>query len=132
MRWTSFFGRSCQWYTGQRLRRATAIRNRITGEGAYGGAPTTDRRLRPVLPPVDPKKDSILCTNTNQARRNQRNRRSLPVSAARPSALAFAPIILLPERASLERQLKGQGTSTLIEILEEAIEPWLKSHDYLL
>jgi hypothetical protein len=35
------------------------------------------------------------------------------------------------KRASLERQLQGQGTSTLIEILEEAIEPWLKSNGYL-
>jgi hypothetical protein len=35
------------------------------------------------------------------------------------------------KRASLERQLNGQGTNTLIEILEEAIEPWLKTNGYL-
>jgi hypothetical protein len=35
------------------------------------------------------------------------------------------------KRASLERQLNGQGTNTLIEILEEAMEPWLKTHGYL-
>jgi hypothetical protein len=35
------------------------------------------------------------------------------------------------KRASLERQLQGQGISTLIEILEEALEPWLKSNGLL-
>lgn len=35
------------------------------------------------------------------------------------------------KRASLERQLNGLEPSTLQEILEEAIEPWLKQHGYL-
>jgi hypothetical protein len=35
------------------------------------------------------------------------------------------------KRASLERQLSGTEPNTLHDILEEAIEPWLKSNGYL-
>lgn len=35
------------------------------------------------------------------------------------------------KRASLERQLKGHHPHTIIEIIEEAIEPWLRSNGYL-
>ena len=35
------------------------------------------------------------------------------------------------KRASLERQLSGEMPSTIVEILEEALEPWLKSRGYL-
>ncbi len=35
------------------------------------------------------------------------------------------------ERASLERQLAGQFPNTVQEILEEALEPWLRTHGYL-
>tara|TARA_R110002072_G_scaffold303121_1_gene494594 strand:+ start:124990 stop:125292 length:303 start_codon:yes stop_codon:yes gene_type:complete len=34
------------------------------------------------------------------------------------------------KRASLERQLSGTEPNTLQDILEEAIEPWLKSNGY--
>jgi hypothetical protein len=35
------------------------------------------------------------------------------------------------KRASLERQLAGEKPNTLQEILEEALEPWLKEKGYL-
>ena len=35
------------------------------------------------------------------------------------------------KRASLERQLKGETPSAVQDILEAALEPWLKSHGYL-
>lgn len=35
------------------------------------------------------------------------------------------------KRASLERQLQGVEPNTLQEILEEAIEPWLKAGGYV-
>lgn len=35
------------------------------------------------------------------------------------------------KRASLERQLHGQEPNTVQDILEEALEPWLKQHGYL-
>lgn len=35
------------------------------------------------------------------------------------------------KRASLERQLGGQFPNTLQDILEQALEPWLRSNGYL-
>ncbi|MBX9787795.1 MAG: hypothetical protein K2Y37_02675 [Pirellulales bacterium] len=35
------------------------------------------------------------------------------------------------KRASLERQLEGVEPNSLQDILEEAVEPWLKSNGYL-
>ncbi|RIK66926.1 MAG: hypothetical protein DCC65_08240 [Planctomycetota bacterium] len=35
------------------------------------------------------------------------------------------------KRASLERQMDGVEPSTIVEIIEEALEPWLKSNGYL-
>lgn len=35
------------------------------------------------------------------------------------------------KRASLKRQLEKVEPNTLTEILEEAVEPWLKKHGYL-
>src|SRR5581483_7716858 len=35
------------------------------------------------------------------------------------------------KRASLQRQLDGVTPNTLQEILEEALEPWLRKHGYL-
>jgi len=35
------------------------------------------------------------------------------------------------KRASLERRLKAIEPNTLQDILEEAIEPWLKTNGYL-
>ena len=59
--------------------------------------------------------------------------------AAPPSAPGLTPIstrlradfITALKRASLERQLEGREPNTLRDILEEAIEPWLRSHGYL-
>ena len=35
------------------------------------------------------------------------------------------------KRASLQRQLQGEQPCTLQDILEEAVEPWLRRHSYL-
>lgn len=63
---------------------------------------------------------------------------------AKPSASAAATLNRVPistrirddfaralKRASLERQLEGREPNTLQDILEEAIEPWLKANGYL-
>lgn len=42
-----------------------------------------------------------------------------------------ADFIAALKRASLERQLDGVEPSTLRDILESAIEPWLRTHGYL-
>jgi hypothetical protein len=35
------------------------------------------------------------------------------------------------KRASLERQLSGVEPSTIVDMLEQAIEPWLRANGYL-
>ena len=35
------------------------------------------------------------------------------------------------KRASLQRQLEGKEPNTVQDILEEALEPWLRKHGYL-
>ena len=85
--------------------------------------------LKATPPALDPevakrfihgeKADAIMPPQTNKIAR-------MPLST-RIRSDYFAAL----KRASLERQLQGKEPSTLIEILEEAIEPWLKSNDYL-
>jgi hypothetical protein len=50
----------------------------------------------------------------------------VPVGARIRTELATAL-----KRASLERQLQGIEPNSLQDILEEAIEPWLRKHGYL-
>ncbi len=89
--------------------------------------------LKPTRPAIDPKRErDFVYGQTTRAG-------EAAPSTAPSTALARTPLstrirsdyFAALKRASLERQLEGQGTSTLIEILEEAIEPWLKSNGYL-
>jgi hypothetical protein len=50
----------------------------------------------------------------------------LPLTTRVPADYAAAL-----KRASLERQLSGQTPNTLQDILEEALEPWLRTHGYV-
>jgi hypothetical protein len=59
-----------------------------------------------------------LSTGNSQAR--------VPISTRMRADLATAL-----KRASLERQLEGIEPNTLQDILEQAVEPWLRSSGYL-
>jgi hypothetical protein len=60
-------------------------------------------------------------------------------TAASPQSVSRVPIstrirgdfAAALKRCSLERQLKGEEPNTLQDILEQAIEPWLKSNGYI-
>ena len=55
-----------------------------------------------------------------------------PQAASTPiSTRLRADLVAALKRASLERQLQGAEPSTLRDILEDAIEPWLRRHGYL-
>jgi hypothetical protein len=62
-----------------------------------------------------------------------------PAPDASPPAVSRAPIstriradyAAALKRASLERQLKGVEPNTLQDILEQAIEPWLRTNGYM-
>jgi len=64
--------------------------------------------------------------------------------AAQPASAAASPHTRVPistrirteyaealKRASLQRQLEGMEPNTLQDILEQAIEPWLRSNGYI-
>lgn len=85
--------------------------------------------LKNTPPPIDPKaeKDFVY----------QEKGTGIPASSIAPISRTplstklredFAKAL---KRASLERQLHGQEPNTVQDILEEALEPWLKKHGYL-
>ena len=88
--------------------------------------------LKPTVPPVDPHEEKAFVYGEKA-----------PKDASRPLA---APVTLnrVPlstrirgdfatalKRASLERQLDAVEPNTLQDILEQALEPWLKSNGYI-
>lgn len=85
-------------------------------------------------PVVDPKKEKefVFQAKTPGGEGPPAPTHPVPVQARSPISTRirtdFASEL---KRASLERQLKGIEPSTLQDILEEAIEPWLKSNGYL-
>ncbi|WP_169973989.1 hypothetical protein [Tautonia rosea] len=91
-------------------------------------------------PPVDPEKEKAfvfrdkkdakpdeggppMAANTS---RTQSNPSRVPLSTRIRADFAAAL-----KRASLERQLEGIEPNTLQDILEQAIEPWLRDNGYL-
>jgi hypothetical protein len=95
----------------------------------------TERRpltegLKPSLPPVDPQREREFVHGAKA---------TTPTAPAAVSPFARVPIstriredlFAALKRASLERQLSKSEPHTLIEILEQAIEPWLKSNGYI-
>lgn len=96
--------------------------------------------LKTPAPPVDPRKEKEFVYGQKVEAK--------PESSARPAASEKPPATIPPARvplstrmrgdfaealktASLERQLKKVQPSTLTDILEEAVEPWLRKHGYL-
>ena len=90
--------------------------------------------IKPPLPPVDPDREKEFI-------RGAKVRGGEPVIAASPvrSTVACTPLstrirsdlAAAIKRASLERQLSGDEPNTVKDILEAAIEPWLKNNGYL-
>lgn len=87
--------------------------------------------LKPPPAPVDPQRErefvyqnKTAAVSKAQAATPHFNR--VPLSTRIRSEFADAL-----KRASLERQLNKVEPNTLQDILEQAIEPWLKSNGYL-
>lgn len=89
---------------------------------------TLTEGLKATPPPIDTGKERDFVYSGNE-----------PVAGGGAVTLSRTPIstrvradfALALKRASLERQLKAIEPNTLQDILEEAIEPWLKSNGYL-
>lgn len=84
----------------------------------------------PAAPPVDPNREKEFVFGTN-ARSQRTATTAAPAHSRVPlSTRIRADFAAALKRASLERQLHGLEPSTLCDILEQALEPWLESHGY--
>jgi len=89
--------------------------------------------LNPAAPPVDPKREADFVYNKKPTEREAAAAANAsPVVGRSPlSTRIRTDFVVALKRASLERQLHGIEPHTLIDILEQAIEPWLKSNGYI-
>jgi hypothetical protein len=91
---------------------------------------TEGLKTPPQVPAVDPQREREFVHGTKATATTEPRAASpfarVPISTRIRSEYAEAL-----KRASLERQLKKVEPNTLQDILEEAIEPWLKSNGYI-
>ena len=90
--------------------------------------------IQPPTPPVDPALEHEFVFGKNAPKGNDQPKPTKSTSTIPRTPISskirtdFAEAL---KRASLERQLNKVLPNTLQDILEEAIEPWLKSNGYL-
>jgi hypothetical protein len=96
--------------------------------------------LSPIAPQVDPAKEKAFVfqekteTSTDSNQPPQASSTTLPARTFARVPLStrmrsdFATAL---KRASLERQLAGVEPNTLQDMLEQAVEPWLRNNGYL-
>ena len=89
--------------------------------------------LKANPPPIDPQKEKEFVYGGSKAAEPPAKPASQPSPLNRVplSTRIRADFAAALKRASLERQLHGVEPNTLQDILEEAIEPWLKSNNYI-
>lgn len=87
--------------------------------------------VKPAAPPLDPAVEHEFVFGKKPADAVQIAQPSKPVTRTPFSSKIRADFAAALKRASLERQLKGVYPNTLQDIIEEALEPWLKTNGYL-
>lgn len=85
--------------------------------------------LKPTAPAIDPTREKDFVFGEKPA--PQPTPQTLTVNRIPISTRMREDFAKALKRASLERQLKGIEPNTLQDILEDAIEPWLKANGYL-
>jgi hypothetical protein len=93
--------------------------------------------LKQSLPPLAPHEANFVFGE--KAASTEKSKAAPPVSNPTGGPVARVPISTKMrgdyawalKRASLERQLAAIEPNTLQDILEEAVEPWLKTNGYL-
>jgi hypothetical protein len=91
--------------------------------------------LKPTAAPVDPSKEKAFVFSDNKGKGPELSTATATVPAI-PARVALSTRMrgdyaTALKRASLERQLGGVEPHTLTDILEQAIEPWLRANGYL-
>jgi hypothetical protein len=91
--------------------------------------------LKPSSPPIDPKIEEAFVRGGQTVRGGDEPKvpsATTPVIARTPlSTRIRTDYSKALKHASLDRQLKGVEPYTLCDILEQALEPWLKANGYL-
>lgn len=87
--------------------------------------------IKPPTPPVDPKLERDFVYQNKNATTAKPPSAAPNVNRVPISTRIRGDFSAALKRASLERQLNSVEPNTLQAILEEAIEPWLKSNGYL-
>ena len=85
--------------------------------------------IKPASPPIDPQKEREFIQGAKSNVPQQAS--ASPFSRVPISTRIRAEYADALKRASLERQLNKQEPNTLQDILEEAIEPWLRNNGYI-
>jgi hypothetical protein len=85
--------------------------------------------------PSNPEKEAEFVFGTSRSGQGQPTQQDLSPKS-QPARLPLttrlrADLVKGLKRASLERQLSGAKPNTVQEILEEALEPWLKQNGFL-
>ncbi len=89
--------------------------------------------------PVDPNKEEAFVFGGKKGKGADAADAAASAVQTTPAAMARVPLstrmradfATALKRASLERQLNGVEPNTLQDILEQAVEPWLRSNGYL-
>jgi hypothetical protein len=89
--------------------------------------------IKPTMPLVDPNLEKqFVFGGTPKGETPVIVEKATPTTSRAPLTTRIrADFATALKRASLERQLSGTTPNTLQEILEEALEPWLKAHGYV-
>lgn len=87
--------------------------------------------IRPTTPPVDPRKEAEFVYGKSQSTTAE-NQKPLNHQGRVPLTTRIrADMFDALKRASLQRQLSKTEPNTVQDILETALEPWLKEQGYL-
>lgn len=82
--------------------------------------------LKATPPPIDVNKEARFVFGNKASGNVPPALSRVPISTRMRTDFAAAL-----KRASLERQLKGVEPNSLQDILEQAVEPWLRANGYL-
>ena len=87
--------------------------------------------IKKTPPPLDPTVENEFVYGKKPPQPVQPAQSNQPVARTPFSSKIRTDYAEALKRASLERQLKKVYPNTLQEIIEEALEPWLKNNGYL-
>ena len=87
--------------------------------------------IKPLAPPTDPQRERDFVYGTKEKANGDATTATPAIAKSPISTRIRTDFALALKRASLERQLNGIEPNTLQDILEQAIEPWLKTNGYM-